>query len=66
MSDKIMNSVKLKLIIGGKLVVIIYLLLSQDLIQYEGNKVFRKKCNFPLKNDGGNIFFFWRGMLKVD
>jgi len=38
MSNKIINNIKLKLILGLQLVVIVYLLLSQDLIQFEENK----------------------------
>jgi hypothetical protein len=38
MSNKIINNIKLKLILGLQLVVIVYLLLSQDLIQFEENE----------------------------
>jgi len=42
MSNKIINNIKLKLILGLQLVVIVYLLLSQDLIQFEENKALWK------------------------
>ena len=42
MFNKIINNIKLKLILGLQSVVIVYLLLSQDLIQFEGNEALLK------------------------